>query len=246
MIQAFDGYELDLAQYELRHQGMTVPVEPQVFDVLAYLVEHRDRLVTKEELLDNIWGDRFVSESALTSRIKAARRAIGDDGSRQTLIRTAHGRGYRFVGTLTGEASSVEPASTVRHPPLLAGRRRELAELNQRLARAAGGDRQVVFVAGSPGIGKTAIVLDFLNSLPTEVLVGVGQCVELRGAGEAYLPLLSAIREACDGANGQALIDRLVEVAPTWVLQTARPRSSRTRRRAPSSIGGCHRRSYAA
>ena len=57
---------LDLAQYEIRHQGVTVPVEPQVFDVLAYLIEHRDRVISKEELLDNIWGDRFVSESALT------------------------------------------------------------------------------------------------------------------------------------------------------------------------------------
>jgi DNA-binding winged helix-turn-helix (wHTH) protein len=150
MIHAFGGYEPDLAQYEIRHQGVTVPVEPQVFDVLAYLVERRDRVVTKAELLDNIWGDRFVSESALTSRIKAARRAIGDDGSRQTLIRTAHGRGYRFVGTLTGEASNLEPASPIQHPPRLAGRRRELVELNERLARAAGGNRQMVFVAGSP------------------------------------------------------------------------------------------------
>ena len=155
MVRAFGNYELDLAQYELRHSGVTVPLEPQVFDVLAYLVEHRDRVVTKEELLDNIWGDRFVSESALTSRIKAARRAIGDDGSRQALIRTAHGRGYRFIGTLAGDAPSVEPPPSVRHSPHLAGRRRELAELNERLARAVRGDRQVVFVAGSPGIGKT-------------------------------------------------------------------------------------------
>jgi pimeloyl-ACP methyl ester carboxylesterase/DNA-binding winged helix-turn-helix (wHTH) protein len=74
-----------------------VAVEPQVFDVLVYLVRHRDRVVSKEELLDEVWGDRFVSESALTSRIKAARRAIGDDGANQRIIRTLHGRGYRFV-----------------------------------------------------------------------------------------------------------------------------------------------------
>jgi DNA-binding winged helix-turn-helix (wHTH) protein/predicted ATPase len=223
MIHAFDGYELDLARYELRRDGDVVPVEPQVFDVLVYLVEHRDRLVTKEELLDNVWGDRFVSESALTSRIKAARRAIGDDGSRQRLIRTAHGRGYRFVGLLT---SPDAPAQL--HPPIApdphrarrtTGRQRELAELSNRFSRAAAGERHVVFVAGSPGIGKTTLVEEFLAGLPADVVVGLGQCIELRGAGEAYLPVLGAIRHACAGVRGQLLADQLAQVAPSWVLQ---------------------------
>jgi DNA-binding winged helix-turn-helix (wHTH) protein len=218
VIHAFGDCELDLARIELRRSGVAVPIEPQVFDVLAYLVKHRERVVTKEELLDNIWGDRFVSESALTTRIKTARRAIGDDGSRQALIRTAHGRGYRFIGTLAGEGPSVEP-SAVQRPTQLAGRRRELAELNERLARAMRGERQVVFVAGAPGIGKTTVVRQFLASLPSDVLVGVGQCVELRGAGEAYLPVLGAIRQACTTANGQSLVERLSELAPSWVLQ---------------------------
>jgi DNA-binding winged helix-turn-helix (wHTH) protein/tetratricopeptide (TPR) repeat protein len=218
VIHAFGDYELDLARIELRRSGETVPIEPQVFDVLAYLVEHRERVVTKEELLDNIWGDRFVSESALTTRIKAARRAIGDDGSRQVLIRTAHGRGYRFIGTLAGEAPSVEPPA-VQRAAHLAGRRRELAELNERLARGMRGERQVVFIAGAPGIGKTTVVQQFLASLPSDVVIGVGQCVELRGAGEAYLPVLGAIREACTTANGQLLVERLSELAPSWVLQ---------------------------
>lgn len=80
---------------------MVVPIEPQVFDVLRYLIDHRDRVVPKTELLDNIWGDRFVSESALTSRVKAARRAVGDDGQHQRIIRTAFGRGYQFVASLS-------------------------------------------------------------------------------------------------------------------------------------------------
>jgi DNA-binding winged helix-turn-helix (wHTH) protein/tetratricopeptide (TPR) repeat protein len=102
-----DGYELDGEQFELRRAGGSVAVEPQVFDVLAYLVDHRDRLVTKEELLDNIWGDRFVSESALTSRLKSARRAVGDDGRNQSVIKTVHGRGYRFVA----EVGTVDAAA---------------------------------------------------------------------------------------------------------------------------------------
>src|ERR671929_204777 len=94
---AFEDLELDLAQIELRRGGARVPVEPQVFEVLAYLVQHRDRVVPKEELMDNVWGGRFVSETAVTSRIKQARQAIGDNGRAQRLIRTVHGRGYRFI-----------------------------------------------------------------------------------------------------------------------------------------------------
>ena len=97
MIYTFDGYELDLDQFELRRDGGRVAVEPQVFDVLAHLVEHRTRVVSKVELLESIWKTTFVTESALTSRIKGARQAVGDDGRSQRMIRTVHGRGYRFV-----------------------------------------------------------------------------------------------------------------------------------------------------
>ncbi len=97
MAVAFAGMELDAARFELRRNGTPVPMEPQAFDVLVYLVQHRDRVVAKEELMDQIWGGRFVSETAVTSRIKQIRRALGDDGRVQSLIRTSHGRGYRFV-----------------------------------------------------------------------------------------------------------------------------------------------------
>ena len=110
MIYRFGDTELDTTLFELRRRGVPVPVEPQVFDVLTYLLVHRDRVVTKEELLDNVWGDRFVSESALTTRIKTARRAVGDDGQSQQVVRTIHGRGYRFVA-LVAELDDPEPAS---------------------------------------------------------------------------------------------------------------------------------------
>ena len=97
MQYAFAGLTLDTDRYALRRDDEVVHLEPQVFDVLAYLVEHRDAVVTKAELLDAVWGDRFVSESALTSRIKAARAAVGDNGTAQSVIRTVHGRGYQFV-----------------------------------------------------------------------------------------------------------------------------------------------------
>jgi len=109
-----DGLELDTALFELRRGGQAVPLEPQAFDVLAYLVAHRDRVVPKEELMDAVWGGRFVSEAAVTSRIKQARRAVGDDGQAQRVIRTVHGRGYRFVAPLddavTATATDPVPA----------------------------------------------------------------------------------------------------------------------------------------
>jgi DNA-binding winged helix-turn-helix (wHTH) protein len=93
----FGQCAIDLDRMEIELEGTRQPVQPQVFEVIAYLVTRRDRVVSKEELLDNVWGDRFVGESALTSRIKSARQALGDNGSAQSVIRTVHGRGYRFV-----------------------------------------------------------------------------------------------------------------------------------------------------
>jgi pimeloyl-ACP methyl ester carboxylesterase/DNA-binding winged helix-turn-helix (wHTH) protein len=110
IVWRFDEFELDTAQYELRGNGAVIRVEPQVFDVLTQLVGNHERLVTKEELFDAVWGGRFVGEAALTSRIKAARRALGDDGESQRLIRTVRGRGYQFVGTL------IEPAALPAPP----------------------------------------------------------------------------------------------------------------------------------
>ncbi len=98
----FEDCEVDPRRFELRRAGELVHVEPQVFSLLAYLLEHRDRVVAKTELLDVVWGGRYVSESALTSRVKMLRRAVGDDGNQQRVIATVHGVGYRFVAELAG------------------------------------------------------------------------------------------------------------------------------------------------
>lgn len=104
--------EIDTDRFLLRVDGEDTRVEPQVFDVVSYLVEHRDRVVPKIELLDEIWGDRFVSESALSSRVKDARRLLGDDGRRQQMIQTIHGRGYRFVGDVEVLSPTAQVAPT--------------------------------------------------------------------------------------------------------------------------------------
>lgn len=97
----FDAFELDTAKVELRENGEPRPIEPQVFALLAFLIEHRERLVSKDEIFENVWDGRFVTDSALTSRIKSARKVLGDDGQAQAFIRTVHGQGFRFVANVT-------------------------------------------------------------------------------------------------------------------------------------------------
>ena len=157
LIFIFDGGELDLDRYELRRDGQVTRIEPQVFDLLCLLLKQRRRLVSKEELFDTVWGNRFVSESALTSRVKAARRAIGDDGRGQRLIRTVHGRGYQFVGTVT-ERHGPEPAATGDRPEA----RPPAQEI--RFCTAADGTRLAYAVSGAgPALVKAANWLSHLD-----------------------------------------------------------------------------------
>lgn len=97
MLYGFDEFELDTLKVELRRRGEAVAVEPQVFALLCLLVENADRLVSKDEIIEKVWDGRIVSDSALASRVKSLRAALGDDGKAQRLIRTVHGQGLRFV-----------------------------------------------------------------------------------------------------------------------------------------------------
>ncbi|UWU78052.1 winged helix-turn-helix domain-containing tetratricopeptide repeat protein [Bradyrhizobium huanghuaihaiense] len=112
----FEDFLLDPERRELRHADTLVALEPQVFDLLTYLVRNRERVVTRDNLLDAIWNGRVVSESTLTSRINAARRAVGDNGEEQRLIRTVARKGVRFVGAVTELAGAARPAGTDEPP----------------------------------------------------------------------------------------------------------------------------------
>ena len=102
----FADHVLDTDRRELRRPSELIAVEPQVFDLLVYLVENRDRVVSKDDLIASVWGGRIVSDSTLTSRINAARKAIGDSGSSQKLIRTVPRKGFRFVGSVDAQSIS--------------------------------------------------------------------------------------------------------------------------------------------
>jgi len=169
----FDEFELDTASYELRRAGRPVSIEPQVFEVLSLLIENAGRVVTKEEILDHVWPERYVTEAALNSRVMSARKALGDSGQEQRYIKTVHGRGYRFalVPTLAEERSpvAVEPRKpTVDHAPpegpttSFVGRNTELARL---VALVGQPSCRLVTIFGPGGIGKTRLALRVLEEL---------------------------------------------------------------------------------
>jgi TolB-like protein len=103
VLYRFATFELDTPREELREGGVVRPLERQVFALLALLVEHRERLVSKDELLEKVWDGRIVSEAAIASRVKSARQALGDDGKTQRFLKTIHGRGFRFVAEVRVE-----------------------------------------------------------------------------------------------------------------------------------------------
>jgi predicted ATPase len=192
---------------------------PKAFAILRHFVEHPERLVTKEDLFAAVWGDTVVSESALTSCIRDIRRALEDQSRTPRYIETVHRRGFRFIGPI----ATSRPAAAIRLPdaPTLVGRDAELARLRTLFEIASGGRRQLVFVTGEAGIGKTTLVEAFLAALPTgdELRIGRGQCVEQYGAGEAYLPVLEAIARLAREPRGDALVHILRQHAPTWLVE---------------------------
>src|SRR5262245_52518307 len=108
----FADFDIDLARQELRRAGAIVHVEPQVFDLLVHLIRNRDRIVSRDELFDVVWQGRIVSEATLSSRISAARRALGDSGNDLSFIRTAHKRGFRFIGEVDDDDSAAPAIGT--------------------------------------------------------------------------------------------------------------------------------------
>ena len=120
----FGNIKIDPARRELRRGGELVPVEPQVFDLLLYLIGNRDRVVTRDDLIAHVWKGRIVSESTLATRLNSARRALGDDGARQTLIKTVARKGVRFVGDVS-EAAAPPTAAAAQTPPTLFCRTRD-------------------------------------------------------------------------------------------------------------------------
>ena len=165
----FGDCAVDVAAREVRLHGRVQHLEPRAFDVLAHLLAHRERVVAKEELLDEVWGDRFVSESALTTRIKEIRRAIGDDGTQQRLVRNVRGRGYRFIGQLVADEGP-------RRAPII-GRSADVTAVVELL-----GSSRLVTLVGPGGVGKTRLAVEVASKLAGHV-----------GDGSAFVDLAAIV-----------------------------------------------------
>ena len=228
----FDEFELDEANARLKRRAQVLEVTPRAFSVLCALARRPGQLVTKDDLLDAVWGHRHVTETVLKSAIRQLRAVLGDDAKQPRIIETAWRRGYRFIATgdvaparelVVDEARvpAAVPASAERiisGSPII-GRVAALSRLQAGWGRACTGLRQVCWLVGEAGVGKTTLVDHFAGSLGA-VAVARGQCVEQHGLGEPYMPVLEALGSlARHDQNGRALAALLRSVAPTWLLQ---------------------------
>ena len=222
-IVSFPPYKLDVENAQLWQAERQVALKPKAFEVLRYLIERPRQLITKEELLETLWSDVYVTEGILKTYIRQIRYALGERASEPQYIETVHRRGYRFIGEIKNSVSEQSQAPLASAPHSrnhsLVGRDTELARLQQCWERALEGERQLVFVTGEPGIGKTTLVEAFLADIALQAWQGRGQCVEQYGAGEAYLPILEALSHLGKRDGNEELLETLERYAPTWLVQ---------------------------
>ena len=217
----FGRFELDEANSRLLRDGKAVALAPTPFAVLCTLARQPGTLLSKNALLDEVWGHQFVSDSVLKTVISELRTLLDDDARQPRFIETVSRRGYRFIATVNTPHSgslglAAVAASGSRQARSFIGREEELSRLHRAWDGACGGRCEVVWVAGEPGIGKTRLVEQFVGSLADVVCVR-GHCVEHHGTGEPYLPVLEALAELCRFDSSVSALLRAV--APSWLLQ---------------------------
>jgi DNA-binding winged helix-turn-helix (wHTH) protein/tetratricopeptide (TPR) repeat protein len=220
-MRVFPPFRLDEANQCLWQGETRVPLMPKPFAVLRYLVEHAGRLVTHDELLTAIWPDTFVQPEVLRRYVLEIRRALGDRAEQPRFIETRPKRGYQFIASVTTDGVSSLPDAAVHVPTRLVGRDSALADLTARLSHARRGQRQIVFVVGEPGIGKTSLVdafEDAVASVPA-TCVARGQSMEGFGGKEPYYPVFEALGQLARGQARSLVVDALASHAPTWLMQ---------------------------
>jgi predicted ATPase/DNA-binding winged helix-turn-helix (wHTH) protein len=220
----FPPYRFDPATETLWSGRRRKSLRPRAAALLHYLIEHAGEVVAQEELLAALWPGVKVGPGVLKVYVWEIRQALRDRQSAPRFVETVPRRGYRWIAPLTVGADGAKPPGSrearLRGAETLVGRRAALAELGRRLACALGGDRQVVFVTGEAGIGKTSLVDAFLRSAAVRDLRRAeGQCIQHYGVGEPYLPVLSALGQLGRGPARRSLVRSLQRHAPTWLVQ---------------------------
>lgn len=224
----FGAFRLDRHERRLSREGRIIPLRAKVFDTLCVLLESPGQLVTKEKLMRRVWPGTAVEEGNLAHNISVLRKTLGSQNAGEDYIETVAGHGYRFAA----EVREIEPPgprtahlgprpeAPPQEVPVLFERERELETLHGALDAARQGHRQVVFVTGEIGMGKTSLVEAFARQARSRMplWLGCGQCPQYRGEAEPYLPVLEALGRMCGQSHGE-LIPLLVRCAPLWAAQ---------------------------
>jgi predicted ATPase/DNA-binding winged helix-turn-helix (wHTH) protein len=239
-MKQFGTFRLDTANECLWDGGTQIALALKPFAVLRYLVEHPGRLITHNELLDALWPETYVQPQILRTYMLELRKVLHDDAAQPRFIQTLPKRGYCFVGQVTKSAETppcaipstalpetariaATPVAPAAHLPIV-GREEELNRLRRQLPMLVNGQRQIAFVTGEAGIGKTALVDTFAreaaSSLPATV--ACGQCVEGFGWKEAYYPVMEALGQLCATADGERACRILARMAPDWLAALGR------------------------
>lgn len=226
----FGPFRFDDINQCLWRDSQAIPLRPKAFAVLRYLIEHRGTLVTKQQLLNDVWPEAFVGEAVLKDCIRQLRHALNDDSKSPKFIETSHRRGYRFIAplvTVSATQRPEEPSATGPYTPspntpsasnTLLGRELALAQLHNWLGETLRGSTRVIFVTGESGIGKTTLVEAFLEQIGSDISVLRGQCLEQYGSSEAYLPVLEAFSRLVH-ERGTQIAGILHKFAPTWLRE---------------------------
>ena len=220
-MKAFGSFRLDLVNHCLWRGKDRAALTPKAFDVLRYLVEHADRLVTQDELLQALWPETYVNPEGIRKYILEIRKVLGDRSGEPGFIETFPKRGYQFVAAVTDDRAVARADTAANLSGKIVGRQDGLARLDDCLQVGLGGQRQVVFVTGEAGIGKTTVLDAFQDQAANypDLRIARGQCIEGFGGMEAYYPMLEAVGSLLRGAEDTSFIETIANRAPTWLIQ---------------------------
>lgn len=216
---SFGPFTLNRQDGRLTRPGAAAAeLKPKALSLLLALADNAGRLVSKDELLDRVWGTRYITNGVIKTQMAELRAVLEDDPKSPKWIETVHGRGYRFLSSVSAAASFPAAASGA---PLLdvgaqVGRTDHLVALHHHLRQAMQGTQTLVGIAGDPGVGKSMLLATFTASLEG-VRVVSGQCAEQWGGTEPYLPILNALDRLCSSEPG--VVETVRDVAPMWLGQ---------------------------
>lgn len=215
-MKVFHRFRLDAANHCLWRGEERVSLAPKAFDVLRYLVEHADRLVTQEGILEALWPETYVNPEVVKKYVLGIRKVLGDQTDNPAFVATFPRRGYRFIAPILDETTPPPPGTRTATKTIV-GREGALQQLDEALSAALKGQRQIVFITGEAGIGKTTLVDVFHQSAAfhARVRIARGQCVEGFGGKEAYYPILEALGQLLRDAEDDSTIESFTKRAPT-------------------------------